>query len=177
MTDNESCLIWPKAHARKRRVDSHQARAEGGRSLVPFIHIESARTDGEYCMHRQYEYGLLTESDGDAVRARLTTMLVDDRDQHGEGYVPEVTPELIDRARGSPPLTVHERADRLLRFMMKRSPSIGERLDLTEYAEPNPDFERAMAWSESTKPDELRFLLKYLVEQRWVSATRTVAMR
>ena len=102
-------------------------------------------------------------------RTRLTTLLVDWRNQSGDDCV-EVTPELIERARRSPPLSVDERADRLLRFIGAQSKSIGEIVPLSPKGDAgwSQVYESALAWSESIEHSEVIFLRDYLAEQGWI---------
>ena len=105
----------------------------------------------------------------DKERSLLTTVLVDWRNQRGEDVVPEVTNELIERARRAPSLGVDERAERLLRFIGKQSKSIGDVVELNSNPESTADTdELAMAWSESTTLEENKFLADYLTEQHWI---------
>ncbi|MDD9984781.1 MAG: hypothetical protein OXQ31_00765 [Spirochaetaceae bacterium] len=105
----------------------------------------------------------------DAERARLTTLLVDSRNQSGNDRA-EVTAELIERARRQPPLSVDERAERLLRFTEKKARRIGETVTLTVRGDggSSPEFALAMAWSESTDLSEVTFLRDYLDRQGWI---------
>ena len=113
------------------------------------------------------------------LRARLTTMLVNQR-QHGN-ELPLVTPKLIEEARSSPPLPVHERADRLLRYLVSKSNNIGKKIEIGCEGERNcygewkessdsPTEQNAMAWTESISEQEVRFLTVYLQEQGWIEA-------
>ena len=108
------------------------------------------------------------------LRARLTTMLVDQR-RLGTRF-PMVTRKLVTEAMSKSPLPIHERAERLLRYLAQRSGVIGHYLDLDRdevddsalrnpFGEPivqpfptfptNPALQEAMAWSESTPFDEV----------------------
>ena len=133
--------------------------------MYEFWEVDSPRAGGVYRVKDSFpgfnnDLGALEED----VKARLTTLLVNLRNQNEEGYVPEVTRELIERARRARPLDADERAERLLRFIGKRSKSISDvvRLDLTSL--------HAMAWSESTSVKDTRYLLDYLEndQQRWI---------
>ena len=109
----------------------------------------------------------LSEEDRNSLRARLTTILVDRR-RHGD-RLPLVTPTLVKEARSNRSLAVHERADRLLRYLADRANSVGETTEINW--EPSRIFEtdlHAMAWSESTNLEEVNFFLRYLVERNWV---------
>ena len=105
----------------------------------------------------------------DDEKARLTTRIIDLRNQSGESC-PVVTPELIESARRSPQLSVDERADRLLQFIGKQSKRIGDTVTLTGRGDTGSSqvLASAMAWSESADPNEVTFLRDYLVEQRWI---------
>ena len=59
---------------------------------------------------------------------RLTTWLVDQRLQGV--WIPEITEAVIDYVKNKRPLQVHERADRLLRHLARRSTRAGQVLDL-----------------------------------------------
>ena len=111
----------------------------------------------------------------DSERARLTSFLVEQRMLGVE--VPRITRDEVLRAKESKPLPVHERAERLLRFLANanQSSSIGEvleifPLDLTR-GQVRDEFkltQSAMAWSESTTDEELDFLTNYLAERGWI---------
>ena len=124
----------------------------------------------------------------DIQKARLTTWLVEQR-LTGNAW-PRVTASQLDYAREARPLPVHERADRLLRYLASRSPHIGEPLDIippsngaemsilgmsdndeTVYC----DYYSALAWSESIREDELAFLTEYLASNGWITAGSTIA--
>ena len=112
---------------------------------------------------------------------RLTTWLVDQRLQGV--WIPEITEAVIDYVKNKRPLEVHERADRLLRHLARKSTSAGQVLDLgtegvrNSYGEwvqkDSPTVWAAMAWSESSKWEEIRFFIEYLEEQGWIAVTST----
>ena len=110
---------------------------------------------------------------------RLTTWLVD---QLLQGvWIPEITEGVIDYVKQKRPLQIHERAHRLLMHLARKSTSAGQVLDLgTEgdrdslggwVQKESPTIWAAMAWSESSKWDEIRFFIEYLAEQGWVALT------
>ena len=119
----------------------------------------------------------------DQLRARLTTMLVNQRRLGTR--LPMVTRELVVEAMSRNPLPIHVRAERLLRYLAYRSGVIGHYLNLyrdrdngdaprNSYGEliiqpfpTNPALQEAMAWSESTTFDEVMYLLGYLAEKGW----------
>ena len=120
---------------------------------------QSRRVGVRYAITREAE---LRIGDGvdESCKARLTTMLID---QHERGVEwPEVTASLIDRAINKPPLAAYERADRLLRYIGKQAGELGTKTNITR------DTLEARAWSESTKWDELFYLIKYLEQMNWI---------
>ena len=96
----------------------------------------------------------------DAEKARLTTWLIDQRRQGNE--MPMVNREVISYVKSNRPLPVHERADRLLRFIARSSETVGERVEVRQ------DTQAAYAWSESTKWDEVDYFLDYLKTYGWI---------
>ncbi len=78
----------------------------------------------------------------DAEKARLTTWLFDQRRQGNE--MPMVTREVISYVKSNRPLPVHERADRLLRFIATSAETVAQRVSV------NDETLAAYAWSEST---------------------------
>lgn len=90
----------------------------------------------------------------DAQKAILTTWLIDQRRQGAKW--PTVTDGILEFIKTKPPLPVHERADRLLRFIAEHSKPIGTRVQVNS-SEPE-----ALAWSESTDPTEVDYLVRYL---------------
>ena len=110
---------------------------------------------------------------------RLATWLVDQRLQGVR--IPEITQAVIDYVKHKRPLQVHERADRLLTHLARKSTSAGQVQDLgTEgdrdsyggwVQKDSPTIWAAMAWSESSKWEEIRFFIDYLAEQGWIVVT------
>ena len=154
--DSGKCLIWQDdaANTRDRNI-------AGRHSVI----VSSPRAAGDYEITQQEWLALAGLDEGS--KARLTTLLVDLRNQHGEGWLPRVTVEMTDSARIAPSLAVHERAERLLRFIGNQSKLIGDTVRLN--LDTASDIDRhALAWSESTTIDEVQYLVEYLIEQRWV---------
>ena len=109
----------------------------------------------------------MSESDRDQMRARLTTMLVDLR-QDGEEF-PLVTCELVKEAMSKPDHTFRERTDRLLRFFANQETSFQPVPRIKLEGSPTSDPERlAMAWSESTTLKEVNSLLDELVKRNHI---------
>jgi len=130
---------------------------------------ESPRAGGQYVVDRDARDRLqddpIVRRDPLKVKARLTTMLVDEREQ---GVLwPRVTIERIEEAKKADPLPVPKRAERLLRYLVKCSAGeIGSQIPVLDVR--TPDYARALAWSESTGRDEIVFLIDYLSQKGWV---------
>ena len=154
MTNNNSdtCPIWrdPYSSTISDRVDGT-------------ILINSDRTGGEYVIDAPALLNLTNLED--VQKARLTTLLVDQRLQGN--VAPKVTVELIEDAKNKPPLPVHERAERLLRYFARKSGNIGNELDIGD--DSDPLCQDSMAWSESTGWEEVLFLAQYLQERGWIN--------
>ncbi len=97
----------------------------------------------------------------DGEKAKLTTWLIDQRLQ-GEAQ-PLITEEIIDYAKSKAALPVHERADRLLRFIAEQSKPIGIRVKSD-----SSNHSGALAWSEAVSNIEISYLMSYLEESNWL---------
>lgn len=147
---------------------------------------ESPRAGGGYSITFQARMRLTDGAMDDSVRARLTTWLIDQRLQ-GE-RLPRVTTDSIRRAIVQTPLPVHVRADRLLRYLAFQSNTIGSSVNIGRFRfdieyprdgygaplypeEPNnPRLFEAMAYTESTSPEEVYYLGNYIAEMGWAKA-------
>ena len=121
--------------------------------------VDSPRAGGRYSITREAEKTVNELNDDE--KARLTTWLLDQRLRGSES--PEVTTGAANHARRRPPLPVHERTDRLLRYLAKRSEIVGAYLQISPTSHPG-----VYAWSESTLWDEVAYCLNYLLEQNWI---------
>lgn len=171
MSENEKikrCLIWKDSPAK----GDNSAVGDGRGGFYLRWKVDSSRSGGLYCVDSipPFSHFVLQELDED-VKARLTTLLVDLRNRNGEEYVPDVTPELIERARRERPLGVDVRAERLLRFIGRKSRAVGDYVMLNSRA-PTDIYMQAMAWSESTSARELRYLLDYLRDRCWIERSQ-----
>ena len=123
---------------------------------------EAHRAGGQYVIHYITQQMLLMD---DSQKARLTTMLVNEREQ-GETW-PMVTTERIEEAKKADPLSPPERAERLLRYLVKCSAGkIGSKIPIR--ARYTPEYRGALAWSESTDLDDIVGLSDYLSKNGWV---------
>lgn len=130
----------------------HKAHRAGGQYMV----------DLEALGHLQEDP---TVKDATQVKARLTTMLVDLREQ-GETW-PRVTRQSIEEAEKADPLSPPERAERLLRYLAKCSAGeIGSKVPIHDAH--TREYKGALAWSESTGWNDIVFLIDYLSQKGWV---------
>ena len=117
----------------------------------------------------------------DEQKARLTTWLIDQRNQGNEQ--PLITKDIIDYVKTKLPLPVHERADRFLRYLVNSTDITGELVTLGTLSNTadsyghrgfseGSTFWEAMAWSESIKDNEVEFFLDYLLEKGWIKGRR-----
>ena len=97
----------------------------------------------------------------DEQKAILTTWLIDQRRQGAKW--PEVTDGILEFIKTKTPLPVHERADRLLRFIAEQSKPVG-----TGVGSKVGDYSSALAWSESVSNSEICYLMNYLKERNWL---------
>ena len=159
MTGNgngEKCPIWPSYKAELLHRDIFR------RTKI----YSSPRAGGEYEITDEAERRL-EFLDDDSIRARLTTLLVDLRAQ-GE-QTPSVTTDMVNQAQNEPSLPVYVRADRLLKFFVDISRTIGEPIPFSIF---NDVPLRSQWHSDSKSPSEAMFLVDYLKEKRWIQINR-----
>ena len=170
-TEITTCRIWGGDYS-----------AVGHRIPDPskVVVTKSDRAGGGYIIPGSVGQHLYRLEDEDT--ARLTTWFVDQRLQGN--CRPIVTEEIVEYAVNRLRLPIHERADRLLRFLSKQTVVAGDAILLFQHSgevprdafgspiypnmPTNPAFLAAMAWSESTSPDEISYLVDYLEEEGWV---------
>ena len=127
-----------------------------------YVVAASSRAGGDY----EITYDALDEVQrmDESGRTRVNSILVE---QWMKGIaVPRLTKDDLLRASEKQSLPVHERAERLLRLLVKESSQIGQEL-LFWGDEPNGL--SALGWSESTSWQEVQFLTEYLVDQGWAN--------
>ena len=127
------------------------------------VTVDSPRAGGKYWISDQ-ALEILKKHD-EQLRARLTSWLIEQRCL-GEQY-PEITTDTIEDAEKRRDLGVRERADRLLGYVERSTSSIGDQF-VRPHDDRHPTFLEMLAWSESTRRNELDFLLSYLEEKNWL---------
>ena len=125
---------------------------------------DSPRAGGPYEITPEATAILRNRNGNEKERALLTTMLVDQREQGIE--CPIVTTDPVEKGRARPPLSVYQRAERLLRFISSQAETLASVVTI------EPGSYAAYAWSESTEWGEVEYLLEYLLEMEWISGRR-----
>ncbi len=165
---NNKCAIWPDFDATCTPIDGSDSYC-----------IESKRAGGKYGISS--EVAELIEGLKDPEKVRLTTWLVDQRLQRV--YQPKVTKEIIDYVKTKRPLSVPERADRLLRFIVEKTDRIGNPVSFHTLEDAdNPNVKRrrskeiqnthlAYARSESIDWGEIDYFLNYMTTKKgWLKS-------
>ena len=99
----------------------------------------------------------------DPQRARLTTMLID---QRALGVSrPIVSLEMVEDARRRRPLPIYQRAERLLRYFVELSNYAGHHIGI---GDGDPVELGAIAWSESQAGSDIDYFNRYLEQNGWV---------
>ncbi len=136
----------------------------------------SPRAGGDY----RFKVGMIGMATvDDCVKARLTTWLIDER-ARGCRF-PLIDQDAVDRVSKRKPLSVPERAERLLRHLVNESTRVDKPLWISPGAPglhgPSPLYYSTQAWSESVNFGEVRYFLDELQSQelvRWVSEGKLV---
>ena len=149
MNENSGCPIWGTPTPRG-PADHNDGKL-----------IDSPRADGRYFIVRTV-IERVRQADP-RVKARLTTWLVDQRRLGVE--CPEIDSNTITMAEQQKDLSIHDRADRLLQYIRDQAVDIGFKFYFRD-----ADVSRTgiAAWSESVRPEEVKYLLDYLIEQNWI---------
>ena len=154
--NSKNCLIWPRFPVRAVEADT------AGRMITVFL---SFRAGGDYKLTPEVAERL-TRADSpvdERTRLHLTSMLVDMR-AAGDA-VPEITLDMIERARLADDLHVDVRADRLLWSLGRITRRVGQAIDTTSQSAWIPSL---LACTESTSETETAFLKDYLLGQGWI---------
>ncbi len=134
---------------------------------------DSPRAGGRYWISGR-AITVLENRNDEALKARLTTWLIEQR-RLGNNC-PRILPPAIDEAEQQRSLSIHKRADNLLRYIQNKLPDIGTdfyfETDNSSITDPSSAafriFLEMLAWSESKRVDELLYLLNYLEDASWL---------
>ena len=152
MNETIPCLIWG-TQARKLSAGSRDGAC-----------VDSPRAGGLYFVTGVA--AALLQRTTEREKARLTSWLVEQR-RLGEG-TPEVTTETLKDATRRSSLSVHERADRLLKSISLEIDDIADMFIHHEHDDENNPLHCRMAWSESVRPEEVTYLMVYLENSGWI---------
>lgn len=168
MTSSDyECPIWRGHHAR------HLGAIEGKLAW----RVDSPRAGGEYHITELAKSQLDATSIDARARARLTTRLIDHRKETGRPLM--VSQAHLEEAGFGRDLEVPERLHRLLAWLVGSSSTVGKEVCLMAGPkvgigpEATASLPYALAVSESTADDEIRFLCDELVEKEWIRPTRS----
>ena len=145
MSSEPTCAIWnTKAGGGSRDINQ---------GLLTIR--DSARAGGSYTIDITIADRLIPSLE-EGIKARLTTHLVQSR--RSGTPIPHIGPGEVSEAQSRPRRPAHDRALALLDYLTRNTPTVGERVRIDIAAG------EALAWSESTQPEEVQFLAKYLVD-------------
>ena len=122
----DGCQIWR----------GYQGTGFRRRSSTSIDVEDSPRAGGQYTITELARRMISYQDLDDSYKARLTTILIDQR-RRGIQW-PEVTVTLIEEAKNTPPLSVHKRADRLLQYLSNLISTVGNHATLGTPG-PEPD--------------------------------------
>ena len=132
--------------------------------------VDSPHAGGEYLIHSHIARCLPEEFRDDRVKALLTSWIIEQR-LLGVKY-PRITETEIREVPKRQPLSVFERADRLLRYFQRRTQYPGNLFVYSKHMEENSEsLMQIMAWSESIRGEEIDFFVDYLCSQGWIERT------
>ena len=152
----DGCQIWPE----------HEGTGYFDTSGYVITVENSPRAGGKYRIERSAKIVLDSDNVSDEERARLTTMLVDQR-QQGIGW-PTVTVNMVEIARSKSPLLAQQRAIRLLRFMSEKADTIASFVSF------NTQSDDAYAWTESIQWNEIAYLIQYAETMGWLQGDQYI---
>ncbi len=151
-TEISTCPIWGPGHEARYFRDVHNR-------LIRVV--DSPRSGGAYSIGYDVVADDIPRLSLDQ-KARLTTWVIDQRSQGDDQ--PRIIRDIIELTKFKPPLEVHNRVDRLLRFIGKQTTVVGTSYDIRS------DDGSAYAWSESTSEGEIGYLIDYMVSKGWLDS-------
>ena len=163
MNENSVCPIWGTAAS------------VGGVMNRPGVEVvDSPRACGEYVIFRRAR--IMLKNRDERFKARLTTWLIEQRRLGVEH--PEITEHTIPEIEKRRDLSVHERADRLLRYLGQLEQYAGA--GIGSITSEDNRFLNMLAWLESTvntsaissQRREVQFFLNYLETQGWIETLK-----
>ena len=150
MSEHSTCPIW-KTPAIERRTGDGEI-------------VDSPRAGGRYFITGRAV--VILKSRDESLKSRLTSWLIEQRRLGVD--CPKISPPNLDEIEQRRSLSIHQRADNLLRYIQQQLPHIGMDFDCEMKIDPHQGdewarrFREMLAWSESAKVEELTYLLDYL---------------
>ena len=153
MSEYSVCPIW------NRRASSEPRTGHG-------VTVNSPRAGGRYFITDTAAEILKTHDEH--LNARLTSWLIEQRRLGVD--CPKISSTSIDEIERRRSLSIRQRADNLLRYIQRQLPHIGMdfdfEMDNSLITDPQNGWAQCfmgmLAWSESVKVEELKYLLDYL---------------
>ena len=164
MTMQIPCPIWGANYVSE--VNGVWTSARGEIHFSQDSLIFSPRTGGYYRLTEEADRKIRYGSLNNEVKARLTTWLIDQRNQGDP--TPTISSEVVAYVSKKYNLQVFERAERLLEYLTKQVDTIGAGVNVQQ------DSFSAYAWSESVKWEEVVYLLNYLRESGWLEHVEVI---
>ena len=128
--------------------------------------VDCSRCGGKYRIDGLADVSSLSRDE----KARLTTWLVD---QRAQGNVcPKVDAGAITLIKNRPRLPIHDRANRMLRFIAEETAVVGTTYSFESEIDPG-----IYAWSESTTEGEIGYFVDYLIVRSWLDPGHRPATR
>lgn len=156
MSETEKCPIWGTP-------STVIGATKGDRSK-----FNSPRAGGKYSVIGSVQIQL--ENLEESSKVGLTTWLVEQR-QFGI-LCPEITSRIFDEIKKNAPLSVHERADKLLHCLDRKNDLLGHCTTFSTKADGNYSalitFYELLAWTSSLNFSEVEYLTEYCSDQNWV---------
>ena len=151
MSDYSACPIWKTPASIEPRTGLGET-------------VDSPRAGGRYCIADRAT--AMLQSQDEDLKARLTSWLIEQRRLGVD--CPKIFSTDVDEIEQRRSLSVHQRADNLLRYIQKQTPKIGIPFGCHIH-KTDPFFMGTLAWSESTKSEEVLYLANSLEMQGWLS--------
>ena len=159
MNENRSCPIW----------DTPAKLLSFATIGDELWNVDSFRAGGKYRINVVGRAATEISKLDDRTKARLTTWLIKQRRLGDE--CPEIRSYEIESIIQRPPLSVHARADELLKYIQEGTPHIGEKSLVPNRGDPSDEsLAGFLAYTESIELKEVQYLLNYLIGQGWLKS-------
>ncbi|MDE2664558.1 MAG: hypothetical protein OXI69_00240 [Acidobacteriota bacterium] len=162
MSNTPRCFIWGTA-----AIEIYAARAESGGLLAAAI-CDSPRAGGKYWISLQAQHFFENPDQfdwiDDALKARLTTWLIEQREAGVE--CPKIYGRDINKFKTRGALLMKQRAQKLLTYI---SLSLADAADFFVVKANRGQRNEMLAWSESISDEQLGNVLRYLVESNYLA--------